>query len=322
MKKLVPVAYAKKILGRNSAKCAVYGNILFAHATGFNKEIMTPIVEDLSSVLDKNNKALNGYLIDFTGHGDSRDRIKQFGKELLWSDFAPTDIHEVVSKHVVNKNGKNKEILIGVGHSMGAAGLVLAELKYPNMFDGLILYEPILFPPTPRATTASTILAANALKRRYQWESYENAGKALKNRGIFSAMDSRAFHGYIYGGMVEHKNGNCVELKCSPQVESKMFDQPHVSIWNDLKEIKCKTLVLCGSSSTHLQGYAVYKDTPELFQDMSTYFTNSTFQVMQNTGHFGPLERSQEFSNVIFDFLNEVEEDIILKKNNNNSSKL
>ena len=46
---------------------------------------------------------------------------------------------------------------------MGAAGLVMAELKYPNMFDGLILYEPILFPPTPRATTASTILAANAL---------------------------------------------------------------------------------------------------------------------------------------------------------------
>ena len=184
MKKLVPVAYAKKILGRNSAKCAVHGNILFAHATGFNKEVMTPIVEDLSSVLDKNNKALTGYLIDFTGHGDSRDRIKQFGKELLWSDFAPDDLHELVE--VVNKNDKNKEILIGVGHSMGAAGLVMAELKYPTMFDGLILYEPILYPPTPRATTASTMLAANALKRRYQWESYENAGKALENLSHYS----------------------------------------------------------------------------------------------------------------------------------------
>ena len=91
---------------------------------------------------------------------------------------------------------------------MGAAGLVMAELKYPNMFDGLILYEPILFPPTPpevNANTSPTSLAANALKRRYQWENYESAKQALENRGIFPAMDTRAFLGYIYGGMFENK---------------------------------------------------------------------------------------------------------------------
>lgn len=315
MKKLVPLAYTKKILGRNIVNNASHG-ILFAHATGFNKEIMNPIVEDLSSLLDTNNISVYGYSIDFTGHGDSRDRIKHFGKGLLWSDFAPEDIREVV-----NKNQESEGLLIGVGHSMGAACLVMAELKYPNMFDGLILYEPILYPPGPSASAASSILAANALKRRYQWKSYEHAGTALENRGIFSAMDRRAFYGYIYGGMFENINDNCVELKCSPQVESKMFSQPHVSIWNDLQEIKCKTLVMCGSNSTHLQGYAAYKDTPELFQDMSRHFSNSKFQVMRNTGHFGPLERSREFSNVIFDFLNEVEEDCHRENNDNNKNK-
>ena len=97
---------------------------------------------------------------------------------------------------------------------MGAAGLVMAELKYPNMFDGLILYEPILFPPTPpelNANTSPTSLAANALK------DYINGRitvqkQALENRGIFPAMDTRAFLGYIYGGMFENKNDNCVEL--------------------------------------------------------------------------------------------------------------
>ena len=63
------------------------------------------------------------------------------------------------------------------------------------------MYEPILFPPTPpgiNANTSPTSLAANALKRRYQWESYESAKQALENRGIFPAMDTRAFLGYPY----------------------------------------------------------------------------------------------------------------------------
>ena len=318
MKKLIPVAYTKKILGRNVAKNAIHSSILFCHASGFNKEIMTPIINELSNTLDTQKKSVNGILFDFTGHGDSRDRIHNFNENLLWSDFLPEDIHEVMSKNVGNTN--EKQLRIGIGHSMGAAGLVMAELKYPNMFDGLILYEPILFPPTPpgvNANTSPTSLAANALKRRYQWENYESAKQALENRGIFPAMDTRAFLGYIYGGMFENKNDNCVELKCSPQVESKMFDQPHISIWNELKYIKCKTLVMCGSDSTHMQGYEIYKNTPELFQDMSTYFTNSTFQAMLNTGHFGPLERPVEFSNIILDFINEVK-----PENNQHSSKL
>ena len=67
MKKLIPVAYTKKILGTNGAKNAFDSSILFCHASGFNKEIMEPIINELSNTLDTQKKSVNGILFDFTG---------------------------------------------------------------------------------------------------------------------------------------------------------------------------------------------------------------------------------------------------------------
>ena len=66
IKKLIPVAYTKKILGRNVAKNAIHSSILFCHASGFNKEIMTPIINELSNTLDTQKKSVNGILFDFS----------------------------------------------------------------------------------------------------------------------------------------------------------------------------------------------------------------------------------------------------------------
>ena len=47
------------------------------------------------------------YLISLVS-GDSRDRIHNFNENLLWSDFLPEDIHEVMSKNVGNTNDPNE----------------------------------------------------------------------------------------------------------------------------------------------------------------------------------------------------------------------
>src|SRR5690606_34879654 len=67
--------------------------------------------------------------------------------------------------------------LVGFGHSMGGACLLMAAHRDPGLFDLIVAFEPIVFPPRDpdaEATNAST-LSVGARKRRASFDSFDQA---------------------------------------------------------------------------------------------------------------------------------------------------
>jgi pimeloyl-ACP methyl ester carboxylesterase len=104
---------------------------LFCHATGFCKEVWLPVVEELTKL---SRAPFRWAALDFAGHGDSRP----LPDSADWATFAPQDIAAALAPL-----RRDAPQVIGVGHSMGGAALLLAHLS-GEALSRLVLFEPIV----------------------------------------------------------------------------------------------------------------------------------------------------------------------------------
>ncbi|MCU1367158.1 MAG: hypothetical protein JWN39_2797, partial [Ilumatobacteraceae bacterium] len=106
---------------------------LYAHATGFHAHCWTPVTADLPQLHNV------GY--DARGHGDT-----PIGADWAASDHVDWHVYGHDCALVAESLSADGQVL-GVGHSMGGAALLMAALAAPELFRGLVLYEPIVMPP-------------------------------------------------------------------------------------------------------------------------------------------------------------------------------
>ena len=133
---------------------------LFCHATGFHGAVWEPMSAALGDGFER-------WAIDFRAHGAS---VVPPGTPLPWEAMRD-DLLAVVDDLDVAPGE-----LLGVGHSMGGAALLLAEQQRPGTFAGLWLYEPIV-PPIGAipARQGGNALAEGARRRRPSFASFEAA---------------------------------------------------------------------------------------------------------------------------------------------------
>lgn len=161
--------------------------LLFAHGSGFCKEIWDPIIRRVqassllrkhaATAVDQQQSPPRCVTFDFPFHGTKRDesvaatvhsenpaslRVSHTGNQ--WVEWSSQEVYEQVQKL-----GVKKAPLIGIGHSLGAVALWNTEVKHPGTFDGLILFEPIYALHSAADIKSIDFLTAITLQRESKW---------------------------------------------------------------------------------------------------------------------------------------------------------
>jgi pimeloyl-ACP methyl ester carboxylesterase len=207
--------------------------LLLSHATGFHGHCYLPIADELSD-------AFTSFALDYRGHGDT---ARPDDWEVDWDRYGDDAL--AAARAVAPDRG-----LVGFGHSMGGAGLLMAAHRDPGLFDVIVAFEPIVFPPReidPHEGTENngTLLSRGARKRRGSFDSFQDAIANYSSKPPMMAFDPDVLRLYVAHGFRPAPEG--VRLKCDPEHEARTFDTGGThATWAVLPEIRTKVVVVAG----------------------------------------------------------------------------
>ncbi|MHB1091172.1 MAG: alpha/beta fold hydrolase [Ilumatobacteraceae bacterium] len=249
--------------------------ILFSHATGFHGRVFDPIARELTTTH-------HCVTFDYRGHGDS---TLPSDWRVRWSAYGDDAL--AAARHAAS-NGP----VIGVGHSMGGAALIMAALRAPELFRALVLFEPIIFPPIPPETVSgSNQLANGARKRRATFPSFEDALANYSSKSPLNAFHPDALYAYVMFGFRELPDGS-VTLKCSPEHEARTYETGAIhKTWDDLAKLTVPTWVI--------SGVELNQSPSSIAPKIAAAIPGSHFARYNDLAHFGPMQDPVRFAAII-----------------------
>ena len=243
---------------------------LFCHATGLHGLVWEPLVAALAPGLEV-------WSLDFRAHGAS---VVPPGLPLDW----PSYLGDLFA--VIDELDPPPGELLGVGHSMGGAMLLLAEQARPGTFAGLWLFEPIA-PPAGSMPTGPdgrpNPLAEGAARRRATFASTAEALANYASKPPLRQLRADALHAYVRHGFVPDPSGDgSVHLACRPADEAQVFrgGGSH-GAFEHLTEVTCPVVVACGDEPF---GPALF--APLIAEGLPA----GRLERFDQLSHFGPLE--------------------------------
>lgn len=239
--------------------------LLLAHATGFHGRVWGPLADRLASTF-------SCVAPDLRGHGDSPPPA---GRQLSWSDFA-RDLLAVV-------DGLGLRRPVGVGHSGGATGLLLAEQARPGTFAQLYCFEPIVVPADPPlGRDPDSWLAEQTRRRRAAFASRAAALDHYAARPPLSQLDPAVLRAYVEHGLEDAGNG-AVRLKCVPEYEALVYEMAtEHDCFVRMASVRCPVILVRGARSDACP--------PGLFEKLAVRLRRCRSEVLPGLSHLGPLE--------------------------------
>ncbi|HEU4427722.1 MAG TPA: alpha/beta hydrolase [Myxococcota bacterium] len=183
---------------------------LLHHATGFCKGIWAPVAEAL-------RERFRVIALDARGHGDSSQL--EGAAAYAWPEFA-RDL-EAAADALAAQHGP---VALGIGHSFGGTAMLSAGRARPDLFERLVLVDPVMPQASARSAEGENPLAAGARRRRTEWPSLAAARASWGERRVFRAWPPEVLDLYALDGLREGAGGS-VTLKCPSSVEAAIFDQ-------------------------------------------------------------------------------------------------
>lgn len=237
--------------------------LLLSHATGFHGYCYLPIADHLSD-------RFTSYALDHRGHG-STPRPDDWSVD--WDRYGDDAL--AAARAVAPDGG-----LVAFGHSMGGASLLMAAHREPDLFDLLVIFEPIVFPTdVDRSVSEPSPLVEGARRRRPSFESFEDAVANYSSKPPMSFFEPDVVRLYVGHGMQPAPEG--VRLKCDPEHEARTFETGGThTTWDLLPEIPTRVVVVAGGDT---MGPA------EVAPGVAERLPNSLFVEQPDSNHFGPF---------------------------------
>jgi pimeloyl-ACP methyl ester carboxylesterase len=246
--------------------------VLLSHATGFHAHCWEPVAHALNS-----RHHVVG--LDHRGYGDAETVDPT---TMTWDQYGLDAL--AAARHLY---AEHNEPIIGIGHSMGGASLLMAAHSEPHLFKALFVFEPIVFPPPdPDAgERPDSPLPAGARKRRSRFPSFEAAIENFAAKPPMAAFNAVAREAYVRHGFKPTPDGD-IELKCLPEHEARTYETGGISgAWDSLPAITTPVWVLSG---------AIAPFQPSAFAiTVAQRIPGSTYVRWDEVGHFGPLEKPE-----------------------------
>lgn len=257
----------------NGVELAIYDfggtgpSLVMAHATGFHGRAWLPLADQLRD-------HFHLFSLDFRAHGASS---APDDRNFSWAGIAD-DVLATVDAFGLDQP-------FGLGHSMGGAGLLLAEQARPETFRALYVFEPIVFPvpegvePPPADANP---LSAGALRRREVFASRAEARANYASKAPLDCLDPEVLTAYVEHGFIDQPDGT-VRLACWREHEAECYRMGGVHGGFDrLGQVTCPVTVVSGALTNAIN--------PTFAAMQADAMPNGRVEVFDHLGHFGPLE--------------------------------
>jgi pimeloyl-ACP methyl ester carboxylesterase len=244
---------------------------LLHHANGFCAAVWDPVAEGL-------RERFRVVALDARGHGDSSKpedaeayRWPEFGRDLA-----------ALAAILAAESGP---VALGLGHSFGGTATLLAAGERPDLFERLLLVDPVLFPrrtfeSDPERLARAGGMAEGARRRRHVFPDRASARASWRRRETFAHWDPRALELYLAEGLADRPGGG-VELKCPGEVEAAIFERgASIDAMAEARRLRTPALVLAARRGSFQRAH---------FEEFARVMPDGRVREV-DTGHFVPME--------------------------------
>jgi pimeloyl-ACP methyl ester carboxylesterase len=250
--------------------------VLLSHATGFHGLVWRPMAAALAP-------RWHPVSFDYRAHGDAPAPDSD---HFHWWGFGED---AAAMAAALGAPG-----LLGVGHSMGGAALLMAELAVPGTFRALVLFEPIVFPSAPPPTGEAPSLAVGARRRRTTYPSYDAVLASYAAKPPLNVFTPDALDAYVRHGFRADADGS-VSLKCLPEHEARTYEMAAGNgVFERLAEVGCPVLVVAGREDG--------SPPPAIAPAVAEQLPHGRFQRLETVSHFGPMEDPPLLASVVDEY--------------------
>lgn len=265
--------------------------LLIAHASGFHAHAYLPLAAHLSP-------PFHVFGMDFRGHGDTP---RPHDWQVDWSRYGDDAL---AVADAVAERGPG---LVGFGHSMGGAGLLMAASRRPERFRQLVLFEPIVYPADADRPEGPSHLVAGARRRRASFPSIEAAIANYASKPPLDAFHPAALDAYVRYGFAPigdgdgEGDGDGIRLKCEPEHEARTFEQGALHrTWELLAGIEVPAVVISGR---------VEEDQPSrIAEAVADELPNGRYVLAPQLDHFGPFTDPAGIARLVLDAADDARE--------------